>query len=106
MDEANLLAPAVEARLDADLARLEGRTSDQLVVVTLPSLKGRSIEQVGLALGNGWAIGQAELNNGVLLIIAPSERKVRIEVGCGLEGLLTDERAASIIAAPLLPLLR
>jgi uncharacterized protein len=106
VDNADLLAAADEKRLSAQLAKLESRTGDQLVVVTLPSLEGESIEAVGLRLGNGWGIGQKELDNGVLLIVAPAERAVRIEVGLGLEALLTDVRADAIIDARLLPLFR
>ena len=103
MDGANLLSPAAEQDLVRTLAALETATTDQLVVVTVPSLDGEPIESLGLRLGNGWGIGRARINNGVLLIVAPSDRKVRIEVGCGLEGLLTDERAQAIIDADLLP---
>jgi uncharacterized protein len=74
------------------------------VVVTLPDLGGASIEQVGLRLGRGWGIGQKGLDNGVLLIVAPNDRRVRIEVGCGLEGLLTDARASALIQHMLIPL--
>jgi uncharacterized protein len=103
VDNAELLPPDDEARLTARLAGLEEGTSDQMVVVTLPSLQGESIEALGLRLGNGWGIGQKELDNGVLLIVAPTERKVRIEVGSGLEGLLTDGRAKAILNERVIP---
>jgi uncharacterized protein len=106
VDEAAILSAEMEGWASAELARLERRTSDQIVLVTLPNLGGRSIEEVGLALGNSWGIGKRELDNGVLLIIAPNDRKVRIAVGYGLEGLLTDEKAAAIIDKQLLPQLR
>lgn len=106
VDEADLLQPEAEQELTARLGVLEAATTDQLVVVTLPSLGGHEIAAVGLALGNGWGIGQERKNNGVLLIVAPSERKVRIEVGCGLEGLLSDERAAEIVEQILVPQFR
>lgn len=99
VDNANLLTPEQEARLTGRLAALERRTTDQLIVVTLPSLGGLTIEAVGLDLGNGWRIGQRGKDNGVLLIVAPNERRVRIEVGYGLEAILTDARAAAIIEA-------
>jgi uncharacterized protein len=73
------------------------------VVVTVPSLEGESIEALGLRLGNSWGIGQKGLDNGVLLIVAPAERRARIEVGKGLEGLLTDERAAQILKERAIP---
>jgi uncharacterized protein len=97
VDQANLISPAGEAALTATLAALEADTSDQMVVVTLPDLKGEAIEATGLRLGNSFKLGRAELDNGVLLLVAPKERKVRIEVGLGLEALLTDTRAAEII---------
>ncbi|HEX4737003.1 MAG TPA: TPM domain-containing protein [Allosphingosinicella sp.] len=106
VDNAHVLSDRERARLAARLTALERRTSDQLVVVTLSSLGGAPIEAVGLRLGSGWGIGRAGLDNGVLLIVAPNDHKVRIEVGCGLEGLLTDARAASIIQEKLIPLLR
>jgi uncharacterized protein len=103
MDNANLIPAEDEARLTARLAALEKSTRDQMVVVTLPSLQGESIEALALRLGNGWGIGQKELDNGVLLIVAPAERKVRIEVGTGLEGLLTDPRAKAILNERVIP---
>lgn len=103
VDRADLLLPVEEAYLTGRLAALEARTSDQLVIVTTPSLGGRTIEAFGLALGNRWGVGQAGKDNGVLLIVAPNERRVRIEVGYGLERILTDTRARAIIDADLLP---
>jgi uncharacterized protein len=81
VDQAGIILPADEQRLTQQLARLERETTDQVVIVTLPSLNGEAIEKVGLALGNGWGIGQADTDNGVLLLVAPHDRKVRIEVG-------------------------
>ena len=103
VDEAKLLPAGARAKLTGELQRLEAATSDQLVVVTLPSLGGRPIEDVGLATGRCWGIGRKGLDNGVLLVVAPSERKVRIEVGTGLEGLLTDPRAQAIVDEALVP---
>ena len=97
IDKANVLEPADEQGLASVSEQLEKRTTDQLVIVTLESLNGASIEQVGYALGNVWGVGRKDLNNGVLLLLVPSEQRVRIEVGVGLEGLLTDERAANIV---------
>jgi uncharacterized protein len=105
-DGAHVLAPAAREALTRRLAALEARTRDQLVVVTLPSLAGHPIESWGLALGNGWGIGRKGLDNGVLLIVAPRDHKVRIEVGCGLEGLLTDARAGQIIERDIVPRFR
>lgn len=106
VDNAGLLTPAEEAGLTAQLAALEQRTTDQLVVVTTPSLGQRTIEQYGLALGNGWHIGQRGKDNGVLLIVAPTEHRVRIEVGYGLEAILTNARAQQIIDGAIVPQFR
>jgi uncharacterized protein len=103
VDRADLLSAPAEAELTARLAALEKATTDQLVVVTVPSLEGEPIDHFGLRLGNGWAIGQKGVDNGVLLIVAPREKQARIEVGYGLEGLLTDERAAWILKERALP---
>ncbi|MDR2902014.1 MAG: TPM domain-containing protein, partial [Lactobacillales bacterium] len=78
----------------------------QVVVVTLPTLQGREIEEYGYQLGRFWGIGEKELNNGALLIIAPNEKSVRIEVGYGLEGALTDAMANLIINQGMMPYLK
>lgn len=103
VDNANLLSEAQEAALVEQLSALETKTSDQLVVVTLPDLQGYTIEDFGYQLGRHWAIGQKDKNNGVLLIVAPQERKVRIEVGYGLEGTLTDALTRTIIETAIIP---
>lgn len=97
VDQANLLDPATEKRLTDSLAALEAQTSDQMVVVTLSSLQGQSIEKTSLELANRWGIGRKDLDNGVMMLVAPAERKIRIEVGLGLEGLLTDGKAAGVV---------
>jgi len=106
VDGANLLSQSDRAVLEADLRALEGKSSDQVVVVTLPSLQGYPIEDYGYRLGRHWGIGTKELNNGVLLIVAPNERKVRIEVGRGLEPILTDALSRVIIETSILPRFR
>jgi len=106
VDEANILDPATRAALTQKLADFEAKTSDQLVVVTLKSLQGTSIEDFGVELGRRWRIGQKDTNNGVLLIVVPSERKVRIEVGYGLEGTLTDAVSKLIIENAIIPRFR
>src|SRR5262245_46408444 len=103
VDDAKLLSAADEQALIADLEALEKKSSDQVVVVTLPSLQGYAIEDYGYQLGRHWGIGTKQLNNGVLLIVAPNERKVRIEVGRGLEPTLTDALSKIIIANAILP---
>src|SRR3546814_20682237 len=78
------------------LASHEQATSNQLVVVTLPSLQGTAIDDFGYQLGRHWGIGQQGRDNGALLIVAPNERTVRIEVGYGLEGELPDATSHAI----------
>ena len=106
VDDANLLSASEKAELTAELKALEEKSSDQVVVVTLPSLQGYAIEDYGYQLGRHWGIGTKPLNNGVLLIVAPNERKVRIEVGRGLEPLVTDAIASIIINTSILPRFR
>lgn len=106
VDDASLLSPADRDELEAELKALEDKSSDQVVVVTLPSLQGYTIEDFGYQLGRHWGIGTKQLNNGVLLIVAPNERKVRIEVGRGLEPTLTDALSKIIIETAILPRFR
>ena len=106
VDEAGILDPVARATLTDKLAGLEAKTTDQLVVVTLKSLQGTSIEDFGVQLGRRWQIGQKDKNNGVLLIVVPSERQVRIEVGYGLEGALTDAVSRLIIENAIVPRFR
>jgi len=106
VDEAGILNAATRAALTQKLADFEAKTTDQLVVVTLKSLQGTSIEDFGYQLGRHWQIGQKGKNNGALLIVVPSERQVRIEVGYGLEGTLTDAVSRLIIENSLLPRFR
>ena len=106
VDNANILSAATKSDLTGKLAALEAKTSRQLVVVTLPSLQGFEISDYGYQLGRAWGIGQAKLNNGVLLIIAPTEHKARIEVGYGLEPILTDALSEVILQSTVLPKFR
>lgn len=103
VDSANILSPAVEAELTTKLESLEKTTGRQLVVATVPSLQGYEIEDYGYQLGRTWGIGQKGTNTGALLIVAPTERKVRIEVGYGLEPVLTDALSSVIIQTAILP---
>lgn len=103
VDNAAVLSAFQRAALVRRLRDLEDRTGIQLVIVTLPSLQGESIEVLGRRLGNGWGIGQQYLDNGALLIVAPADRQVRIEVGRGLEGRIPNARAAAIIEDSMLP---
>ena len=103
VDNAHILSPSAIQSLDQQLAAYENGTSNQVVVATIPSLHGDSIDDYGYQLGRAWHIGQKGKNNGVLLIVAPVERKVRIEVGYGLEPVLTDAASSEIVNEVILP---
>ncbi|MEO7814629.1 MAG: TPM domain-containing protein [Sphingomicrobium sp.] len=102
-DTADMLSMAAEQSVDVELARLEANTGDQVAVVTVVGLAGQPIERFALDYARRWGLGQKHLDNGVLMLIAPKEHKVRIEVGTGLEGLLTDDRAQKIVDSMLMP---
>jgi uncharacterized protein len=103
VDQAELLDAATEAHLTQLLAGHEQTSSEQLVVVTVPNLQGLPIEDFGYQLGRHWGIGQKGEDNGALLLVAMEERKVRIEVGYGLEGRLTDAQSSVIIQQIITP---
>lgn len=103
VDAANLLSPAQEAEIGAKLDGLERQSGRQLVVVTIPDLQGYEIADYGFRLGDKWGIGTKEKDDGALLIVAPKERRVRIEVGYGLEGILTDALSGRIIRNDIVP---
>lgn len=106
VDGANILSAETKSDLTDKLAALEQKTSRQLVVVTVPSLQGYEISDYGYQLGRAWGLGQKTLNNGILLIVAPTEHKVRIEVGYGLEPIVTDALSSVIIQTQVLPKFR
>src|SRR5579871_4734593 len=106
VDDAHVLSPTTISDLTGKLAALEQKTGDQLVVVTLPTLQGYAIEDYGYQLGRAWGIGQKGKNNGVLFIVVPSEHQVRIEVGYGLEPILTDALSSVILQEKVLPKFR
>lgn len=106
VDRADMLSPEVEARLSQMLEAHEQASTEQVVVVTLPNLQGYPIADYGYRLGRHWGIGQKGEDNGALLIVARDERKVRIEVGYGLEGRLTDAESAVIINRVITPAFR
>ncbi|MCC6302209.1 MAG: TPM domain-containing protein [Gammaproteobacteria bacterium] len=106
VDQAGILSADTRAELDQMLAAHERAGSNQVVVVTVDSLQGYAIEDYGYQLGRYWGIGREGRDNGVLLIVAPKEREVRIEVGYGLEGALTDVLAHNIIRTVILPRFR
>ncbi|WP_379551369.1 TPM domain-containing protein [Qipengyuania sp. DGS5-3] len=103
VDQAGILSPADEEQLEQKLAGLETQSQRQLVVTTISDLQGYDIADFGYQLGRSWGIGDAERNDGALLIVAPNERKVRIEVGYGLEGILTDAYSSRIISSEIIP---
>lgn len=106
VDAAGILAQPTKQTLESQLAAQEQQTHTQLVVVTVASLQGETIQNYGYQLGRFWGIGGKEKSNGVLLIIAPTEHQVRIEVGYGLEGMLTDAVTSQLIQTTILPSLR
>ena len=103
VDQARLLSPQQAARLTARLADLEAQTHHQFVVATTDSLQELPIESYSLCLARHWRIGQERVNDGMMLLVAPNERKVRIEIGTGLEGQLTDPEAKTIIDTTMTP---
>ena len=106
VDAADILPPDIEAELTAKLEALETQSQRQLVVATVPSLQDRSIEDYGYRLGREWGIGDEGRDDGAILLVAPNERKVRIEVGYGLEPVLTDGYSTLIVQNEILPRFR
>src|SRR3954470_11362000 len=103
VDAANVLKPEDRGTLEQKLKANEDKTTAQVVVATVPSLGGLTIEDYANRLYRQWQLGQKDKNNGALLLVAPNERKVRIEVGYGLEGALTDALTKVIIATAMAP---
>ncbi len=103
IDEANLLSPEVKKDINNILKNEENKSSNQIVVVILNSLNDYSIEEFSYQLGRFWGIGQKDKNNGVLLVVSMKEREIRIEVGYGLEGALTDKISHEIINYTIKP---
>jgi uncharacterized protein len=106
VDEAGLIGSAARSRLEAELAAFEEKSSDQVVVAIITSLNGAVLEDYANGLFRHWQLGQAQENNGVLLLIAFADRKIRIEVGYGLEGILTDAYSRLIIETAIVPAFR
>lgn len=102
VDEANILSPDAERDLTTKLESLETTTGRQLVVATVPSLQGYEIEDYGYKLGRTWGVGDKDKDDGAILLVAPNDRKVRIEVGYGLEPVLTDALSSVIIQSAIL----
>jgi uncharacterized protein len=102
-DFAGLISAPVEDRLEAELAAFTASSGSEVALVTLESLKEDTIENTAVALFEQWGIGKKNQDNGVLLLIAAAERELRIEVGYGLEPILTDSRAGAIIREDITP---
>lgn len=103
VDAADILPPQVEAQLTQQLDAVQRDTKRQLIVATVPSLQDYPIEEYGYRLGRAWGVGLKDVNNGAILLVAPNERKVRVEVGYGLEPILTDALSSVIINQQILP---
>ncbi len=103
IDAANLLNPAQEQALSQKLIAHKKASGRSLIVATIPDLQGYDISDYGYRLGRAWGIGDKAKNDGALLIVAPNDRKVRIEVGYGLEGFLTDALSSQIIRNAIAP---
>lgn len=104
-DFANIVSDQTEAALNAELENFDKETSTQIFVATVSSLGGDDIASYGVELARSWKIGTTQ-NNGVLILVAPNERQVRIEVGYGLEGVLTDYQSSQVIQRDILPQFR
>ena len=103
VDQAGLLSPAQVAELTSKSEAVQARTGRQFVIATVNSLEGRTIEDYGYRLGREWAIGDAQKDDGVILLVAPNEKKVRIETGYGARVFLTDALSSVIIRNSILP---
>ncbi len=103
VDQAGIMSPDSRSAIEAKSKALEDKSGIQLVVATVKSLQGSDIETYANQLFRFWKLGEAKKNNGVLLLVAPAERKVRIEVGYGLEGTLTDALSSVIISSAIIP---
>ncbi|MDQ6734866.1 MAG: TPM domain-containing protein [Nitrospirota bacterium] len=103
VDLAHLLPSDVAASLSAELAEHDRKTGNQIVILTLPSLEGEPLEEFSHRVSTTWKLGRTGTDNGVLLLVVPGERRIRIEVGYGLEGTLTDAKSSQIIRREIVP---
>jgi uncharacterized protein len=106
VDTTHLLPADLAASLSAELAAHEARTGNQVALLTLPSLEGEPLEEFSHRVATTWRLGQKGTDNGVLVLVVPEDRKVRIEVGYGLEGTLTDLKSSRIIREEMIPRFR
>ncbi len=102
-DYAEMISPSARAKLEEQLRAFEQSDSTQIVILTVPSLQGEEIEEFGIKVGDAWKIGQQRKDNGAILIVSKQDRKIRIEVGRGLEGNLTDLLAGRIVDQVISP---
>ena len=102
-DYANMMSPGIRTQLETVLRDFEKSDSTQVVILTIDSLEGDTIDQFGIRVGEAWKIGQKGKDNGVIFLVAKNDRKTRIEVGRGLEGKLTDLTAGRIIQLVINP---
>ena len=102
-DHAGMISPSAKSKIEEELRAFEQSDSTQIVILTIPSLEGENIEEFGIKVAEAWKIGQQQKDNGVLLIVSKRERKIRVEVGRGLEGKLTDLMAGRIIDQVIKP---
>jgi len=105
-DKAGVLSPLEVQKMEEYLKNFEQETSNQIAVLIIPSLEGEVLEDYSIKVARKWALGTKEKDNGVLLLIAVKDRKIRIEVGLGLQGALTDALSSRIIRNEMAPLLR
>ena len=103
VDQAGIVSPVIKNDVEAKSKTLEEKSGIQLVVATVKTLEGSDVETYANQLFRFWKLGEAQKNNGVLLLVAPTEHKVRIEVGYGLEGTLTDALSSVIISSAIVP---
>lgn len=103
VDQAGMLSESTERQLKGAFERHETKTSNQVVIATVDDLGSKTIEQYGYMLGRHWGIGQKDKNNGLILLISKNDRMMRIEVGYGLEGVMTDALASSIVQNTIVP---
>ncbi|HEY8124566.1 MAG TPA: TPM domain-containing protein [Methylocystis sp.] len=103
VDQANIIAPSTKSAIETKLKDLEEKSGIQLVVASVDSLDGLDVETYANGLFRAWKLGEAKKNNGVLFLVAPNERKMRIEVGYGLEGTLTDALSKIILTSAVAP---
>jgi uncharacterized protein len=106
VDQAHVILPAHLSDLNDALTAHESKTSNQVAVLTLPSLAGETLEEFSHRVASAWGLGQKGTDNGVLLLVAIQDRKIRIEVGYGLEGTLTDAKSSQIIRHEMVPRFR